>query len=197
MTIYDRKNDYNENHLSLCEANCTYKGYNSSTSKAQCECKTKSNLYSLEDLTGDDLLNKLENEQKITNLNLMKCSNLLSSPENIKNNTGFFLLGIIIALFIIVMIIFCVRGYNNLENKIDEVISIKFKNKNKSKTSIHDIIHNKNTKNKKIIKKGKKNNKNNSLRNTSNRNISSINISKKSFGKKNSTIINKDNDNNK
>ena len=37
------------------------------------------------------------------------------------------------------MIIFCVKGYNNLENKIDEIISIKFKpNKdtkiNKSKT---------------------------------------------------------------
>ena len=33
MTIYDRKNDYNENHLSLCEANCIYKEYNSSTAK--------------------------------------------------------------------------------------------------------------------------------------------------------------------
>ena len=120
MTIYDRKNDYNENHLSLCEVNCIYKGYNSSTSKVECECKTKSYLYSVDDLVRDNLLNKLENEQKITNLNLMKCSNLLSSPENIKNNTGFFLLGIIIALFIIVMIIFCVRGYNNLENKIDD-----------------------------------------------------------------------------
>ena len=33
MTIYDRKNDFNENHLSLCESNCTYKGYNSSSLK--------------------------------------------------------------------------------------------------------------------------------------------------------------------
>ena len=49
----------------------------------------------------------------------MKCGDLLTATENIKNNTGFFLLGLIIALFIIVMIIFCIRGYNNLENKID------------------------------------------------------------------------------
>ena len=31
------------------------------------------------------------------------------------------------------MIIFCVKGYNNLENKIDEVISIKFGNKRTNK----------------------------------------------------------------
>ena len=129
MTMYDRKNDYNENHLSLCEANCTFKGYNSSDSKVECECKTKSYLYSMDDLSQDGLLDKMENGQKITNLNLMKCNNLITSAENIKNNTGFFLIAIIIILFIIVMIIFCVKGYNNLKNKIDEIISIKFKPK--------------------------------------------------------------------
>ena len=84
MTMYERKNDYNENHLSLCEANCTFKGYNSS--KVECECKTKSYLYSVDDLSQDDLLNKIEAEQKLTNLNLMKCNNLISSAENIKRN---------------------------------------------------------------------------------------------------------------
>ena len=59
----------------------------------------------------------------------MKCNNLISSGENIKNNTGFYLLAIIIVLFIIVMIIFCCKGYNNLENKIDEVISINLNKK--------------------------------------------------------------------
>ena len=148
MTMYDRKNNYNENHLSLCEANCTYKGYNSSTSKAECECKTKSNLYTLDKLLGNDLLDKIENEQKLTNLNLMKCSNLLTTDE-IKNNTGFFLLAIIIVLFIIIMIIFCIRGKNDLEKKIDEVISIKFKPeknniKKKSKSLMHEIMPNTN-----------------------------------------------------
>jgi hypothetical protein len=63
------------------------------------------------------------------------------------------------------MIIFCAKGYNNLENKIDEIISIKFKpNKdtkiNKSKTlfnqtkSKKNIIRNSSNK----IKTNKKNN---------------------------------------
>ena len=145
MTIYDRKYDYNENHLSLCEANCTFKGYNSSTSKANCECKTKSYLYNVEDFYLNNFLDKMENEQKLTNINIMKCSSLISSADDIKKNPGFFLLAIIILLFIIVMIIFCVRGYNNLENKIDEVILIKFKpeknnnKKNKTRTLIHEM----------------------------------------------------------
>ena len=150
VTMYDRKNDYNENHLSLCEANCTFKGYSSNTSKAECECKTKSYLYTVEDFYSDDFLDKMENEEKITNLNLMKCSNLISSADDIKNNPGFFLLALIIILFIIVMIIFCVRGYNNLEKKIDEVISIKFKSdknndmKNKTRSLINEVIPDRN-----------------------------------------------------
>ena len=87
----------------------------------------------------------------------MKCNNLITSAENIKSNTGFFLLAIIIVLFIIVMIIFCIKGYNNLENKIDEVISIKFKTekntrkKNKSKTLINEITPSKNNNTNKYI----------------------------------------------
>ena len=90
----------------------------------------------------------------------MKCNRLITSAENIKNNTGFFLLAIIIVLLIIVMIIFCCKGYNNLENQIDEVISNKFKSekdsrKNKRsntllghKTQNQNIVNNKNTRNK-------------------------------------------------
>ena len=92
MTIYDRKYDYNENHLSLCEANCTFKGYNSSTSKANCECKTKSYLYNVEDFYLNNLLDKMENEQKLTNINIMKCSSLISSADDIKKNPRVFLI---------------------------------------------------------------------------------------------------------
>ena len=139
MTIYDRKNDYNINNLSLCEANCTFIGYNSSTSKAECQCKTKSYFLSIDDLSQDNLLNKLDNEEKKTNLILMKCFNLISSEESIKSNTGFYLIGIIIILFIIIMILFCIKGYNSLENKIDEVIHIKFKKNEKSKSIIYHL----------------------------------------------------------
>ena len=67
-----------------------------------------------------------------SNLGITSC-NVLSSKENIQSNTGFFLLLLILILFIIIFIIFCSRGYNSLENKMDEVIHNKFKNETKNK----------------------------------------------------------------
>ena len=67
---------------------------------------------------------------------------MLSSPEEIKSNSGFFSLLIIIIAFIIVFIIFCVKGKHLFEEKIDEVIYNKFDKKKK--------INNKEKKNNKI-----------------------------------------------
>ena len=41
IILEDRKNEYKDNNLSLCEFNCIYKGYNENTKKALCECQTK------------------------------------------------------------------------------------------------------------------------------------------------------------
>ena len=108
------------------------------------------------------------------------------------------------------MIIFCVRGYNNLENKIDEVIALKFNNKdknnqknninnninnNKTRTLIHDVLNINNKKKKKNArnKSNKKNKKTKSL--TKNSKISFIKgnseVIKKSVIK--SSIISNDN----
>ena len=177
MTLYDRKYDYNKNNLSLCQANCTFIRYNSSTSKAECDCKIKLYNYTSEELSKDDLLNKIENEKKVTNLNLMKCSNLISSTENIKTNSGFYSIAIIIVLFIIIMIIFCFKGYKSLKDKIDEIISKKFKpqkNPNKSKTLMQEMSSDKNKKRNNLERKNKK-----------------LNTSSK--GTKNNFIVKKDN----
>ena len=74
------------------------------------------------------------NQNDFSNLGITQC-NVLSSTENIKSNVGFYLLLIIIVIFVIIFIIFCERGYNLLENKMDEVIYKKFKEKRKSKTN--------------------------------------------------------------
>ena len=52
MTLYDRKNEFNNNNMSLCESKCEFRGYNSTTSKAICFCHIKNNMtYSLMMLT--------------------------------------------------------------------------------------------------------------------------------------------------
>ena len=36
ITIYDKKNIYNEKNLALCAKNCEFDGYNNSTQKVKC-----------------------------------------------------------------------------------------------------------------------------------------------------------------
>ena len=48
LTIYDKKFEYNEKNMSLCEFNCTYKGYNINTSKVKCSCPPKGEINSSE-----------------------------------------------------------------------------------------------------------------------------------------------------
>ena len=121
ITLFDRKNEYNNNNMSLCESSCTYKGYNSTNSKAICDCNIKTDMTYSDDDT-NDLLNKIQNEKSSSNLDVTKCINDAYSSEEIKSNSGFITLLIIIIIFIIIFIIFCIKGRNMLETKIDEVI---------------------------------------------------------------------------
>ena len=77
------------------------------------------------------------NNKDISNLGITSC-NILGSTENIESNAGFYLLLIILVIFIIIFIIFYTKGYNLLEDKIDETINKRFKdgiNNKKNKTN--------------------------------------------------------------
>ena len=140
MTLYERKNEFNNNNLSLCEWQCEFKGYNSSTMNAICDCNIKNNIiYSDKDINEDDLLIKINAEKGNSNLGITQCYNVFTSTEEIKSNSGFFLLLIIIIIFIIVFIIFCIKEKNSFENKIDNIIYKKF-DKNKKKNKIKKAI---------------------------------------------------------
>ena len=149
MTLYEKKNQYNNKNLSLCESKCIFKGYNSTTSLSICDCYIKNDITYSKDDDKNNLLNKIPSDKSSSNLDVTKCHNVFSFPDKIKTNSGFLTISIILGIFIIIFIIFCIKGKNALENKIDEVIYKKFKNdKNNNKDN-------------KIIKKRTINKKNN------------------------------------
>ena len=129
MTLYDRKNEYNINNLSLCEFNCTFKGYNKNTSKVECDCIINAGINGL-DRNQSELLNKLKTSKSILNMDVVQCTEILTSSEDLKSNPGFFLLIIIFVVFIIIFIIFCCTGYKTLKKIIDNIIDKKFKENN-------------------------------------------------------------------
>ena len=175
MTIYERKNEYNEKNMSLCEYNCIYIKYLVNTSKVQCKCAAKNDLVFNNNTRNKDnkqLLSQVETEKKNTNFDVTQCINLITEKEGIVTNTAFYILLFIIAFFVVIGIIFCCKGYNDLAETIDEIIykmfsekKAKSKNKNKYKNK-KDKNKDKNPPKKLIFNnsiRDKKANKNNNM----------------------------------
>ena len=159
MTLYDRKNEFNNNNMSLCEKNCNFIGLDPETKKVICDCKIKNEMtYNDEEINKGDLLNQIDSQKTNSNLKVINCINNVIEPEQIKSNSGFFLLLCILIIFIIVFIIFCIKGKHNLENKIDEIIFNKFEKRtdkvNKNKYNLKKFNNNKIIKFKNLSKSG-------------------------------------------
>jgi hypothetical protein len=102
--------------MSLCESKCVFKGYNSSTSRAICDCNIKNDMtFSQDDINKGSLVTQIQSEKSSSNLGVTQCVNVFSSGEQIKSNGGFISLLLILIVFIIVFIIFCVKGKSMLE----------------------------------------------------------------------------------
>ena len=135
ITLYDRKNDFNNQNLSLCENNCKYKGYNFENKNAECECQIKNNLKFPSEIKVEPnkLLNKFTDIKKLSNFGVIKCYKLLFNKNGLIKNVGSYILLLIILLTIINTILFCLIGYKKLYNKINQIFQAKFLKNDKNK----------------------------------------------------------------
>ena len=83
-----------------------------------------------------DNFDDISDKKEISNLGSVLSCDSLNSTENIKSNPGFYSLIIILAIFIIIFIVFCSKGYNMLEIKMIEVIEKNSIGKRKRKKEI-------------------------------------------------------------
>ena len=175
MVLKDRQKEFVEGNKTVCQEECDFSYYDHDSQKANCSCKVQDseNSYANMNINKTKLYENFEDgndENEISNLGITSCD-ILGSKENIESNVGFFLLLIILVLFIIIFIIFCSKGYNSLENKIDEVIHKKFKNETKNKNNIkktNSLFTQTKTTQKKGQKSGNKRNSTNQTRQINN-----------------------------
>ena len=130
----DRQKDLVENGKTVCQKNCDFSDNSDKEELVNYSCSIKEKTGSFSNnmnINKTELYEKFEdsNKNEISNLAITSC-NVLGSKEKIKSNAGFFSLIIILAIFVIIFILFCTKGYNLLENKMSEVIHKKFKNEN-------------------------------------------------------------------
>ena len=186
IILNDRRNEFINKNMSLCENNCELIDYDNYNKKAKCSCQVKNTL-SLDniELNGKNLWKNFLDIKSITNIEIIKCYKIVFDKNNIKNNYGFFIMIFIIILYFICLFIFYRKSKKKL---IDEIIQII-----KAKNNINNQLN----KNKKIYV-GVKNN----MKKIKN-NIGKISIiKKKSFnknikGKNNNAIFYKKNIKNK
>ena len=150
MTLYDRKNEYNNNNMSLCQAGCNFKFYDVNTKKINCECEIK-NKFDLNEILNTDtnqLLNKFKDVKNIFNIDVIKCYKLIFKKNGLLKNYGSYILLVVILISIISSIIISVKEFDIIKEKLQKIIEDKFyikKNKNIKK-------HNSMIDNYKIIK---------------------------------------------
>ena len=162
ILLNDRKEEFIDNNMTLCEENCTFVRYDYINNKSICSCEVKIKLPLISEITIDKtwLYNSFTDINNIANIYILKCYKLLLSKEGILKNIGFFILMPIIILFIIAIIVFYVFDYKKFKMKIELIIYAK-NNYDKLK-NIYDKIRNKN-------KKRINNNKNKNIFESSNK----------------------------
>ena len=144
IILSDRREEYLDNNMSLCEANCQYDGYNFDTKESVCECQVKIVFHLISDISFNKqiLLNNFIDLKKTTNIYLMTCINLLFSSNGLKKNIGNYILLIIIFFNVILSIIFKIKGFPKLKNIINNIIRENKKNNTKKRNK--NIIKKKN-----------------------------------------------------
>ena len=132
IILNDRKQEFKDKNLSLCQNNCTYIDYNNNHEQSSCQCIIKNNMDFISEIMADP--NKLSNDFEIeendlnnlhSNLQIMKCTEVLFSKEGIIKNISSYILFIIITHFLLSIILFMKCGYQFLEDEITKILSDK------------------------------------------------------------------------
>ena len=132
ITLSDRQSEYNNNNLSLCEADCELSEYDSETKKINCECQVKESSEKPSEVILDkkSLLNNFIDISNSTNIKIIKCYKVVFTKNGLIKNSGSYILLTTILITILCLIMLRFRDYKIL---LDIVTKIKNKYYNRQK----------------------------------------------------------------
>ena len=128
IILNDRKKEYINNHLSICENNCVFIEYDNDNQKSFCVCDIKKELISFVDLNNKtDLFFTEFQMSESSSKNSMKCFNTLFSKDGISNNIAFYIYTISLLIVLICCFLFYRIGNKSLTKHINRILEIKEK----------------------------------------------------------------------
>ena len=125
VNINDRKKDFYNSNITLCEETCEYKSFDVNTLKVNCECDAKSKINTDTDDVGfsaNILLKNFYSFNKYTNYKVLKCYNLVFNLKRLKKNIGSYFIIFILICFIVVLSFNFSTQKNNYEKMFKKVI---------------------------------------------------------------------------
>ena len=186
ILLIDRKTDiYNKiANISICQDNCDFESYNDIKNMVSCLCNIQTNKtnmdlniesnYKLKEIS-DAFYNYLNN----SNFRVLKCYKVAFDLTTILENIGRLIMTNVLFIFILLFIIFVIKGNKQIALFIQLIINFKFPNNN-MKNKNNQILHKKSKfKTNNTIEK--RNNNKNNKKNTKNEKIKPNPIKKRKF----------------
>ena len=126
VTLADRRNEYIDNNMAVCEDKCEFIAYDLGTGKAICSCPLVAKVSNISDnkIDIDKLKSNFINFKNIANVKILKCYHLLFSKKIFKN-IGCIIISLIIILALGSLFLFYFYGYNLLSHKIKDIVNVK------------------------------------------------------------------------
>ena len=134
IIIKDRIREIYPNNITLCKSNCEYKNVNIIEQRISCECNLNTDKYKSVNELSDENNEKNDNILKVDeenenfgdlllkniNYKIFKCSYLIFSFKNLRDNIGFYLISIIFLVMVVFNVKFFFFGLSNLRVKMFE-----------------------------------------------------------------------------
>ena len=90
ISLDDRKKEFVDKNMSVCEENCEFTGYDLDTKKAICSCEVKIKLPLMSEISFDKnrLYDSFTNIKNIANMKILNCYHVLFSKNGFIKNIG-------------------------------------------------------------------------------------------------------------
>ena len=123
ISLEDRRNEFINKNLSICEEDCQFTEYDKVNKRAICSCYTKIKLPLISEIKVDKkkFLNNFYKINNIANVKMMKCIHLLFDKNNIFNNSANYMLVILFFTGILTSMIFCCYNNQKIKNDINKI----------------------------------------------------------------------------
>ena len=126
ISLKDRRNEFIENNMALCEENCEFIDYNYNIEKVKCSCEIKTNISPNYDFRFNkkEFLKSFTDIKNIANIDIIKCYKIVLNINNLIHNFGFCIMVSIIILFLMTILLFIFISYSKIKKDLFIIFKI-------------------------------------------------------------------------